>query len=135
MTGAQLIGSLVFLGMGVLLVLLGVLWTVGTVRVLRNGIRTHAKIVDYEEAMDMGRGIAVVEFRDHANVTRRICLSFAGGGRLGTMVKIIYDRDNPLGVVRDSFLGLWAMAIMPIGIGGMFLLCGGLGLVAKRAVE
>src|SRR5262249_6167874 len=92
MSTKGLMGGICMLGVGGLFVAIGFLWGESSFLSTRTGVRTRGKAAGHKSIG--GEDYPLVEFKNNANVTRRVLLSQTGGPPEGASVDIVYDRET-----------------------------------------
>ncbi len=112
-----------FIGVSGVFLLIGLVLTGKTIRLLFRGVRTEATVVDFE-ADDEGARYPVVEFVDQSGEMRRVKLSVSGRGEpLGSTSNIIYDAGDPNYLLATTFTQMWLfpLAFTVMGGGGVLI--------------
>jgi hypothetical protein len=113
------LAGLFSIGLGGVFLSLGIWMARGTIRLLRRGVRARATVV----AFARGRGsYPVVEFVAQSGATHRVRLSVSRGGeRIGDVMEIAYEADNPTSLTGTTFTQAWLFpcAFIFLGSGGV----------------
>jgi CHASE3 domain sensor protein len=112
----RLFAGLFVFSVGVFLVGCAVFAALRSLRLLREGIRTAATVVEQQSDVDLTH--LVLEFEDAAGEKRRVRLSGYDKPEVGTAVEILYDRRRPEIAQRSTKAGLWLIPVTA-GAGGV----------------
>ena len=129
-------GQMIIIGLfglfGSLLTAFGAVQLAKNVRLLRSGVRATAIVAGHErsESWDAERRTTIpffnpiVEFTDAQGRKQRVTLQ-VGSDRIAYAesypVRIIYQADDPSGVLIESFSGMWLFVAVPLVLGTILL--------------
>ncbi|MCB1505596.1 MAG: DUF3592 domain-containing protein [Hyphomicrobiaceae bacterium] len=134
--GTGLVLKTIFLGMGVMMALVGGALLLMTVQAVSKSDRTSGEVVAIEKShpMPASKGGAprvtytpVIEFKAPDGATHRFTSSWHStepAYAVGEKVGILYRRDDPSRAFVDSFAETWLLPIIFSGIGLVFTLVG-----------
>ena len=106
-------------GVSWVFLLLGLLFALKTLYLLRRGVRAEATVVDFEVDGE-GSSYPVVEFAGQSGATHRVKLSVSGGGeRLGTKTTVVYAAADPTYLIGTSLSQAWVFAVGFVFLGGV----------------